>query len=130
MKHPLVGMAIGIVLLASGFVAGQYFQHARTGYYYHVDREKTYVSELGDVHWSYVHESIGLPFLDPGSTVIKLGDRTIYEAKCGLQEPGPFADNIKTSGKSISWDDRELRFHLTVEPVKKEAKKIAPSVQP
>lgn len=131
MKHPLIGAAIGILLLATSFVGGQYFQHARTGYHHHVHQEKAYASALGDIHWRYEYESIGLPWFNTGQTVITLGERTIYKAKCAFQDPGPFAANIETSGNSIFWNDGELRFHLTVEPMKKEAKEdIAPSAQP
>ena len=73
---------------------------------------------MGPIHWSYVTESVGLPFLDPGTTVIKFEGRTIYKAQRGFQESVPFAQSIETSDKSITWNDGEFRFHLAVDRMK------------
>lgn len=115
MKRVFIQLALGALLLIVGFVGGRLFQHFKSGYHYAVRAEKEYESPLGLVKWSYVTESIGLPFLDPGTTIIKLEDRTIYKAQRGFQESVPYAQNITATENTIAWDDGEFEFHLVIE---------------
>ena len=114
MKRALPFSMVAVVLLAAAFQGGRFFQNASNGYHYSIREEKDYDSPMGPVYWSYVTESVGLPFLDPGTTVIQFGDRTIYKARRVFQESYPFAENIKTSDHAIAWEDGEYRFNLTV----------------
>ena len=118
MKRVFIYLTVGIVLIIVGVVGGRVFQHAKSGYHYKVRAEKEFPSPMGPIHWSYVTESVGLPFLDPGTTVIKFEGRTIYKAQRGFQESVPFAQSIETSDKSITWNDGEFRFHLAVDRMK------------
>jgi hypothetical protein len=70
---------------------------------------------MGPVEWKYVTESAGLPFLDPGTTVIEFQGRTIYKARRGFQEDSPFAQNIQASNGCIEWDDGEFQFRLAID---------------
>jgi hypothetical protein len=119
MKRVLVRIAVAAVFLVIGFVIGRVFQHATTGYHYRVLDQKEYASALGPIQWSCVFESVGMPFLDPEKTIITLGNRTIYKAQRDFQEDAPYAENLRTSSNSVAWDDRDFRFHLTVEPIEK-----------
>jgi len=115
----LVGATSLGVGLFTGFVSGRFVQHGATGLHYEVHEQKEYDSPFGAITWSYVTETIGIPLLDPGTTVIKLGNRTIYKAERGFQESVPYADNIETSENSIRWDDGIFRYHLMIEEMKK-----------
>jgi hypothetical protein len=119
MKRALIRLAFGAVLLVVGFIGGRVFQHANTGFHFKVLAEKQYGSPTDPVRWRCVSESVGMPFLDPGTTVIEYRGRTIYKAQRIFQESVPVAENIQASDKHIDWDDGELRFHLTVEEMKK-----------
>ena len=69
---------------------------------------------MGSVHWSLITESIGTPFLDPGTTLIKWNGRTIYKAQRDFQESTPVATNLKTSDSAIEWDDGEYHYKLAI----------------
>jgi len=124
MKTALKQIILVILILTLGFVTGRAFQHTRTGYYFEVREKEEYAFPLGEIRWSYVTESVGIPFLDPGTTIIEYEGRTLYKAKRGFQESFPFAQNIQTSGNSIDWSDGEYSFHLTIA---KEEKKTEPN---
>jgi hypothetical protein len=117
MKRPLTLLLICSLLLILGFVAGRVFQKLKHGYFYEVREQRTYPWKMGELRWQNVTESVGLPFLDPGTTILEFNERTIYNAKRGFQENVPFADNVKTSDNMIEWDDGEYRFRLNVEPM-------------
>jgi hypothetical protein len=59
-----------------------------------------------------------MPFLDSGTTILEVDGRTIYKAERGFQEGSPFARNIFTAQDSISWDDGEYQFDLTIKRMK------------
>ncbi len=119
MKRVLIRLAVGAVLLGVGFVGGRLFQHAKTGFHFKVLAEKQYGVSTDPVSWRCVSESVGIPFLDPETTIINYRGRTIYKAQRMFQESVPVAQNIQVSGKQIDWDDGELRFHLLVEEMKR-----------
>lgn len=120
-KKPwLLWCGIVFVLLSAGFFAGRGLQHLKTGYHFEVRDEQLYPFGTGTIRWRYVTETIGAPFLDPGTTYIEYihdqgGTTTIYKAQRVPREPRPFAENIKTSGNTITWDDREFRYKLEIE---------------
>jgi hypothetical protein len=119
MKRVLISLTVGVVLLAVGFASGRLFQHAKTGFHFKVLAEKEYGSSRDPVRWQYVSESVGMPFLDPGTTTLEYRGRTIYKTQRIFQESVPVAANVSISDQQITWDDGELRFHLTVEEMKK-----------
>ena len=119
MKRTLIRVGIGAALLIIGFVGGRIFQNLKNGYSYKVLEQKEYASSLGPIEWNCVSETVGLPVLDPEKTTISFENRIIYKAQRDFQESSPFAENIETASNSIVWDDRDFRYHLTVEPFKK-----------
>jgi hypothetical protein len=119
MKRLSVRPALGVILLVSSFLAGALFQYAKNGFFFKVIAEKQYGASADPVRWRCVSESVGMPFLDTGTTIIEYRGRTIYKAQRIFQESTPVAGNIKVSDKQIDWDDGELRFHLTVEEMKR-----------
>lgn len=115
MKRFLIRFAAGAVLLTAGFVCGRLVQHAKTGFHREIREQKIFESAMGPVQWSHVTESVGFPFLDPGTTILEFKGRAIYKAKRVFQEGHPFAWNVTTEGNLIRWEDGEYRFQLLVE---------------
>ena len=72
---------------------------------------------MGTVEWKCVTESVGMPFLDPGTTIIDFKGRTIFKARRIFQENYPYARNVQVTNDTIAWDDGELKYHLIVEPL-------------
>jgi hypothetical protein len=72
---------------------------------------------LGPIQWTCFLESVGVPFLDTETTIISMGNRTIYKAQRDFQESDPHARNIMTSSNSIAWEDGDFRYHLRIEPM-------------
>ena len=118
MKRKITIAAISLALLAIGFGSGLLVQHMRTGYHYEVRDTKEYSSSVGPVRWSHVTESVGMPFLDSGTTILEVDGRTIYKAERAFQESSPYARNITTAQDRIAWDDGDFHFDLTIKRMK------------
>ena len=118
MKRKITLAVIGLASMAVGFLAGRLVQHNKSGYHFEVRDTKNYDTSVGPIRWSYVTESIGMPFLDTGTTVLELEGRTIYKAKRAFQESSPYAKNISTNQNGIAWDDGDFQFHLTIHRLK------------
>jgi hypothetical protein len=119
MKRLVFRLTAGTMLLVVGFVGGRLYQHAKTGFHFKVLAEKEYGTPKDPVRLRYVSESVGMPFLDPGTSTIEYRGRTLYKAQRIFQESVPVAANISVSDKQIDWDDGEYQFHLTMEEMKK-----------
>jgi len=115
----IILIVAGGVILGVGFFSGRAYQHAATGYHYKLLEQKEYASELGPIQWSCFFESVGTPFLDTEKTMIRMGNRTIYEAQRDFQDNDPHARNIVTTSNLIAWEDGDFKYLLTVEPMKK-----------
>ena len=118
MKRWFIYLAVGIVLLIVGFAAGRIYQYCANGYDCRVIDQEEYASALGPIQLSHVFETVGWRVLATETTIISLGNRTVYKAERVFQESDPYVRDIKTSGNSIAWDDGRFRFHLTMEPMK------------
>ena len=118
MKRKITIAITGLALLAVGFVAGRFVQHNESGYHYEVRDTKNYDTSVGPIRWSYVTESVGMPFLDSGTTVLELDGRTIYKAKRSFQESSPYAKDISATPEGIAWDDGDFRFDLAIHRMK------------
>ena len=118
MKRKIILAVIGLALLAAAFFAGRFVQHSNSGYHYEVRDTKDYDSPAGPIRWSYVIESVGIPFLDPGTTILEVDGRTIYKAKRAFQESSPYARNISATQDGIAWDDGEFRYDLKIHRMK------------
>jgi hypothetical protein len=117
MKRALQLIAIGLGLIVLGFFAGRVFQYLKSGYHFETIDEKEIQSSLGTVEWKCVTESVGMPFLDPSTTIIDFKGRTIFKARRIFQENYPYARNVQVTNDTIVWDDGELKYHLAVEPL-------------
>ena len=113
-RKVIFSIVVLLLLLGLTFFAGTLYEHAAHGYYFKVREKKDYETSMGPVHWSYVTESIGIPFLDPGTTIIEHEGRILYKAPRFFQESVPFAQNIVSSNNFIGWDDGEYHFHLVI----------------
>lgn len=118
MKRKSAYTLVGLALLSIGFASGRFVEQCHSGYHYDIRDTKDFDSPMGLVRWSYVTESIGTPFLDPGTTTLEIDGRTIYKAKRDFQESAPYAKNITTSKDRISWDDGDFHFDLTLQRLK------------
>ncbi len=118
MKRKITLAIIGLALLAVGFLAGRFVQHSKSGYRCDVLAIKEYDTSVGPVRWSHVTESVGMPFLDTGTTVLEYDGRTIYKAKRSFQESSPYANNISPTPDGIGWDDGDYRFELSIHRMK------------
>lgn len=116
---------IVLFILGVGFFAGRIDQQVSRGYHFKIRKEMNYDSALGGIRWRYITESFGMPFLDPGTTMIEFDHRILYKSKRGFQESVPFAQNIQTSGNAIQWEDGEYRFNLTLEKMERARTPIA-----
>ena len=114
----IIYVLTGTALLFAGFMMGRAFNNAAHGYHYRVLETKEYASDLGPIEWTHFFESEGTPFMDLDKTMLTMGNRTIYKAQRDFQEDAPYARNIKTSGNSITWDDGDYAYHLTVGEIK------------
>ena len=118
MKRKITLAIIGLALLAVGFVGGRFVQHSQSGYHYEVRDTKDYDSPVGPIRWSYVTESVGMPFLDSGTTILELDGRMIYKAKRSFQESSPYARNIRATQEGVAWDDGDFLFDLAMHKMK------------
>ena len=118
MKRKITMATIVLALLVIGFAIGLFVQHNRCGYHYEVRDTKEFSSPVGPVRWSYVSESVGMPFLDSGTTIIEVDGRTIYKAERAFQESSPYARNIIAAQDGIAWDDGDYQYNLTMKRMK------------
>lgn len=127
MKRKIILAAIGLALFAIGLAAGRFIQHNKSGYHFEVRDTKDYDSPVGPIRWSHVTESVGTPFLDPGTTILEIDDRIIYKAKRAFQESSPYARNISATPDGIAWDDGDFRFDLKIHRMKTGEQGVSPN---
>jgi hypothetical protein len=118
MKRKIILAVFGLVLSVAGFGVGRLVQHSQSGFHYKVRDTKDYDTSVGPIRWSYVTESVGIPLLDPGTTILEFDHRTIYKAKRAFQESSPYARNISATQDGIAWEDGDFRFDLRIERLK------------
>jgi hypothetical protein len=114
MKRTIIFSAVGIFLIIVSFAVGRFYQDAKNGYHCKMYEQKHYECLLGTIQWSCVGESVGMPFLDPETTLIQFNNRVIYKAQRDFQEDAPYARNIVVTNDSIAWDDGDFQYHLTI----------------
>ena len=97
-----------------GFIVGSHIQHTKTGYHFDIRDETTYDSPIGRLSWRYVTESVGLPILDPGTTILEFEGRRIYSARRAFQEYAPYARDIRIDGNRVEWQDGDYQYGLEI----------------
>ena len=100
------------------------FQKMR-GYHYELRSEKHVPYAEGTVAIKYVTETMGLPFLDPGTSIITLeqesgGETTIYKARRIFKESYPFVSDVKVNGDEFEWNDGDKQYHLHITSLQKD----------
>ena len=113
-----------LIACAATFALGMQFQKMR-GYHYEVRTEKRVSYGEGTVAIKYVTETMGLPFLDPGTSIVTLeqesgGETTIYKSRRIFQEAYPFVSNVKVNGDEFEWDDGDKLYHLHICSLRKD----------
>jgi len=93
------------------------------GYHYELRSEKRVPYGEGAVVIRYVTETMGLPFLDPGTSIVTLedgfgGETTIYKARRIFQEAYPFVSDVKVEGEAFEWTDGDKQYHLRIHPLR------------
>ena len=115
---------VWILVLAGTFVAGfkvgVFFQHCKTCYVHEIRSERTYSSPYGAIRLEYATESIGVSFLDPGTSTIVLKEPSgqevvLYKAQRGFQESSPFPEELVVTDDQIRWDDGLHVYSLRLE---------------
>lgn len=127
MKRKIILAVIGLALLAIGFAVGRFVQHNKSGYHYDVRDTKIYDSPVGPIRWSHVTESVGMPFLDTGTTILEVDGRMIYKAKRSFQESSPYARNIRATQEGVAWDDGDFQYDLKIQRMKTGEQAAAPN---
>lgn len=94
------------------------------GYHYQLYEEKEVPFGKGSVLIQYISETVGLPFLDPGTTVVTLKDYPgseviIYKARRVFQESYPFVSDVTVNKGLLEWEDGERRYQLNVSALPK-----------
>jgi hypothetical protein len=115
-----------VVALVLGFASGSSVEHLRAGHYYEVRSEKEYPSAFGTITLRYVTDTIGLPFVDPGTCVVSLRDHTnwefqLYKAKRVFQENRPFVNDLVVEQDGLRWEDGIFRYALHIEKLSEPA---------
>ena len=126
MKKKLIIAILIMVVFAIGCVLGAVVQHLRAGYWHKVLKTESFPFPDGKVTLSYTAESIGMPFLDPETSVLTVTTKyglpiTVYKAKRMFQESGPHVQGVKTDGNRIAWQDGINQYSLAITPIERKA---------
>ena len=133
MKKKLIIAIAFLVIFAVGCILGAFVQHLRGGYWHKVLKTESFPFPKGEVTLSYTAESIGMPFLDPETSLLTVTTDyglplTIYKAKRMLQESCPHVKDVKTENNQVTWQDGINSYQLIVTPIE-EAEQPAAQVQ-
>ena len=120
MRRTVIWTMILAVTFAVGLIVGGFFQHLKTGYVYELRSQKTYLSPNGSLKLEYATESVGWPFLDPGTSTIVLEEPSsleivLYKSRRGFQESVPYPNEIIVTDNQIRWDDGIHAYTLQLE---------------
>ena len=126
MRKKLIIAVAFIVVLGVGGLCGAFVQHLRGGYWHKALKTESLPFQDGEVILSHTAESIGMPFLDPETSVLTVKTKyglpiIVYKAKRMFQESCPHVQDVKTESNHITWQDGINTYHLTVEPIGEEA---------
>ena len=118
-------LRLGISCLL-GVAIGAGIHHLKAGYWCKVLKTQSFPFEGGTVSQSFMAESVGMPFLDPETSVLTVTTRsgipiTVYKAKRVFQEASPQLRDVKADKNQITWQDGINTYELTVMPIEKSA---------
>lgn len=109
-----MSILIAVAIFILGYLVGGHVQHSKTGYHYELHDEAVYDFELGTIRWQYVTETVGLPILDPGTTIIEFDNRRLYTARRAFQESAPYARDITVTEAGLNWQDGDYHYSLDI----------------
>lgn len=117
MRRAIISTLVLVVTFIAGLKVGGFLQHQKTGYFYEIRSVKTHPSPMGTVQLKYATETIGMPFLDPGTSFIVLDDPsglelTVYKARRVFQESYPYPKDVLVNENRIQWDDGCYTYDL------------------
>ncbi|MDD8043103.1 MAG: hypothetical protein QM234_08520 [Acidobacteriota bacterium] len=130
MKKKLTIAVALVAVFAFGGLFGAAVQHLRGGYWHKVLKTESFPFPNGEVTLSYTAESIGMPFLDPETSVLTVKTKyglpiTVYKAKRMFQESCPHVRDVKTESNQVTWKDGINTYRLIVEPMNEQAEQGA-----
>lgn len=116
----LVLMFVLVLTFVLGLWLGGTIQHWKTGYVYKLRNEKTYSSPNGTIRLEYATESVGMAFLDPGTSTIALEEPDgtkfiLYKAPRAPRESFPFVKDVEVTPEEMRWDDGCFAYTLHIE---------------
>jgi hypothetical protein len=122
MKKKLIIASAFVVVFAIGGLLGAVVQHLRAGYWYKVLKTQSFPFPEGKVSLSYTAESIGMPFLDPETSVLTVETQyglpiTVYKAQRIFQESYPYVQDVRIESNQVSWQDGLNTNRLTIIPI-------------
>lgn len=122
----LLAVLLLVAVFSGGVVVGAIVQHLRAGYWHKVLASESFPFPDGEVRLIYKQESIGMPFIEPETSVltVEIGHHlpiTVYKAKRMFQESTPLVRDVRTDGNRITWQDGINTYTLIVNPVEEEA---------
>jgi len=128
-KRIILALAFLVVFL-TGITGGRVYQHLKTGYHHKVLKTESFPFPNGELTLSYTAESIGMPFLDPETSVLTITTKcglpiTVYKAQRIFQESYPHVRDVFTEANRIEWTDGISTYQLTVEPIEQLREKAA-----
>lgn len=128
-KKLIIFVWLGVAFLG-GTAVGAIVQHLRAGYWHKILKSESFPFPDGEITLNHTAESIGMPFLDPETSVltVKTGSGlpiTVYKAKRMFQESRPHVQDVRIVGHQITWQDGINTYALTVSPIKTGAEPTA-----
>lgn len=120
MRKVIIRILAFATIFIAGLMIGAFLQHQITGYVYDIQNEKTYSSPNGTVSLEYAIETVGNPFLDPGTSTIVLREPSglkiiLYKARRVFQETYPYTEKLVVTDNQIRWDDGWHLYTLQLE---------------
>jgi hypothetical protein len=126
MKQKKILIFAGIVVAVTlAFLGGRGFERTQSAYRLDVIESKTYPFDHGELNLIHAFESVGLSFMNTGSSIIELSNRTLgkitlYKAHRSFQEISPSVRNIVVESNKLFWDDNWFKYSLTITPLEGE----------
>jgi hypothetical protein len=113
-----------VVVSVTAYILGWYSYKLKYGYWHEVRREKSYPTANGLIKVSYITETIGIPFMDPGTSSVTLTDNNgleflLYKSNLIFQEGYPFVDGVTIEKNIIRWEDGIRKYELHIEDIEK-----------
>jgi len=133
-KKPIILVFVFVAVFLLGGIVGRGYQHLKTGYHHKILETELYPFSDGFVTLSHTQESIGMPLLNPETSVLTVTTNygspiTIYKAQRTFQESTPHVQNISTEKNQIIWNDGINTYQLTVEPIEVSEDLAEPSTE-